>query len=36
MAGGREHIHQIRLLVTINLVLGLITVVVGAAGRYYG
>jgi hypothetical protein len=24
------------LLVTINLILGLITVVVGAAGRYYG
>ena len=31
-----KHIDQIRLLVTINLVLGLITVVVGAAGRYYG
>ena len=30
------HIDQIRLLVTINLILGLITVVVGAAGRYYG
>lgn len=29
-------IDQIRLLVTINLILGLITVVVGAAGRYYG
>ena len=31
-----KHIDQIRLLVTINLILGLITVVVGAAGRYYG
>jgi uncharacterized membrane protein len=29
-----KHIDQIRLLVTINLILGLITVVVGAAGRY--
>ena len=28
-----KHIDQIRLLVTINLILGLITVVVGAAGR---
>ncbi|MBV9239437.1 MAG: CopD family protein [Xanthobacteraceae bacterium] len=31
-----KKIDQIRQLVTINLVLGLITVVVGAAGRYYG
>jgi uncharacterized membrane protein len=31
-----RNIEQIRMLVTINLVLGLITVVVGAAGRYYG
>jgi uncharacterized membrane protein len=31
-----KYIDQIRRLVTINLVLGLITVVVGAAGRYYG
>jgi uncharacterized membrane protein len=31
-----KNIDQIRQLVTINLVLGLITVVVGAAGRYYG
>ena len=31
-----KNIDQIRLMVTINLVLGLITVVVGAAGRYYG
>jgi uncharacterized membrane protein len=31
-----KNIDQIRLMVTINLVLGLITVVIGAAGRYYG
>jgi uncharacterized membrane protein len=31
-----KYIDQIRLLVTINLIFGLITVVVGAAGRYYG
>ena len=31
-----KYIDQIRLMVTINLVLGLITVVIGAAGRYYG
>ena len=31
-----KNIDQIRLLVTVNLVLGLITVVVGASGRYYG
>jgi uncharacterized membrane protein len=31
-----KNIEQIRLLVTINLILGLITVVIGAAGRYYG
>jgi uncharacterized membrane protein len=31
-----KNIEQIRLMVTINLILGLITVVIGAAGRYYG
>jgi uncharacterized membrane protein len=31
-----KNIDQIRLLVTVNLVLGLITVVIGASGRYYG
>jgi uncharacterized membrane protein len=31
-----KHIDMIRRLVTINLALGLITVVIGAAGRYYG
>jgi uncharacterized membrane protein len=31
-----KNIRQIRILVSINLVLGLATVVVGASGRYYG
>lgn len=31
-----KNIEQIRLIVTANLVLGLITVVIGACGRYYG
>jgi uncharacterized membrane protein len=31
-----KNIDQIRLIVTVNLVLGLITVVFGASGRYYG
>jgi uncharacterized membrane protein len=31
-----KNIEQIRLIVTANLVLGLITVVIGASGRYYG
>ena len=31
-----KNIDQIRLLVTVNLVLGLLTVVIGASGRYYG
>jgi uncharacterized membrane protein len=31
-----KNIDQIRLLVTVNLVLGLITAVIGASGRYYG
>jgi uncharacterized membrane protein len=31
-----KNIDQIRLIVTVNLVLGLITVVIGASGRYYG
>jgi uncharacterized membrane protein len=31
-----KNIDQIRLLVTVNLVLGLTTAVVGASGRYYG
>jgi len=33
--GGRQ-IEQIRRLVAINLVLGLITVAIGASGRYWG
>jgi uncharacterized membrane protein len=32
---GNKHIGQIRLLVGSNLVLGLVTVVIGASGRYY-
>jgi uncharacterized membrane protein len=35
-SAAARHIDQIRVLVTINLVLGIVTVVVGAAGRYYG
>jgi uncharacterized membrane protein len=31
-----KNIDQIRLIVTVNLVLGLATVVVGASGRYFG
>jgi uncharacterized membrane protein len=31
-----KNIDQIRLLVTVNLVLGLMTAVIGASGRYYG
>ncbi|MGP0090233.1 MAG: CopD family protein [Xanthobacteraceae bacterium] len=31
-----KNIDQIRLMVTVNLILGLLTVVVGASGRYYG
>jgi uncharacterized membrane protein len=31
-----KNIDQIRLLVTVNLVLGLMTIVIGASGRYYG
>jgi uncharacterized membrane protein len=31
-----KNIWQIRLLVTVNLVLGVITVVIGASGRYWG
>jgi uncharacterized membrane protein len=35
-AAAGEAIGRIRLLVTVNLVLGLVTVVIGASGRYYG
>jgi uncharacterized membrane protein len=34
-AAGRQ-LNQIRMIVAVNLVLGLITVVVGASGRYWG
>lgn len=33
--GGRQ-LGQIRLIVTINLLLGLLTVAIGASGRYWG
>jgi uncharacterized membrane protein len=33
---AEKNIRQIRLLVGINLILGLATVVIGASGRYYG
>ena len=33
---AERNIKQIRILVTVNLVLGLVTVVVGASGRYLG
>ncbi|SRR5260221_9623813 len=34
-AAGRQ-LGQIRLIVTINLVLGLITIIIGSTGRYWG
>jgi uncharacterized membrane protein len=33
---AERNIRQIRLMVQVNLLLGLVTVVVGASGRYYG
>jgi uncharacterized membrane protein len=33
---AERNIKQIRILVMVNLLLGLITVVVGASGRYFG
>ncbi len=33
--GAGRYLEQIRLLVAINLVLGLVTVIVGASGRYW-
>jgi uncharacterized membrane protein len=35
-AEAARHLGQIRLVVAINLVLGLITCVIGASGRYWG
>jgi uncharacterized membrane protein len=32
---AEQNIRQIRFLVTVNLVLGLLTVVIGASGRYF-
>jgi uncharacterized membrane protein len=33
---AEQNIQKIRLLVTVNLILGLLTVVIGATGRYFG
>jgi uncharacterized membrane protein len=33
---AEQNIRQIRLLVTVNLILGLVTVVLGASGPYFG
>jgi uncharacterized membrane protein len=35
-AGAAAQLSQIRIIVTINLVLGLITVALGSSGRYWG
>ena len=34
--GAAAQLNQIRILVTINLILGLITVAIGSSGRYWG
>jgi uncharacterized membrane protein len=36
LAAAGRHLNQIRLIVGINLVLGAVTVVVGASGRWWG
>ena len=33
--GGRQ-LSQIRMIVTVNLVLGLVVVAIGSSGRYWG
>jgi len=35
LPGAGRNLEQIRILVAINLALGLITVVIGASGRYW-
>jgi len=35
-AGGARHLNQIRILVTVNLILGLLNAAIGASGRYWG
>jgi uncharacterized membrane protein len=35
-AAAAAQLNQIRILVTINLALGLITVAIGSSGRYWG
>ena len=34
--GAAEHLGQIRRIVAVNLTLGLLTVLIGASGRYFG
>jgi len=34
--GGARHLNQIRHLVTVNLILGLLIAAIGASGRYWG
>ena len=36
MPPRRAQLNQIRIIVTINLILGLITVAIGSSGRYWG
>jgi len=36
LAAAAKQLDQIRMIVTFNLVLGLVVVVVGATGRYWG
>ena len=35
-AAAAAQLNQIRIIVTVNLVLGLITVAIGSSGRYWG
>jgi uncharacterized membrane protein len=36
LPSGARHLNQIRLIVGVNLILGLITVILGATGRWWG
>jgi uncharacterized membrane protein len=36
LAAGARQLNQIRMIVGFNLVLGLVVVVIGATGRYWG
>ena len=35
-AAAAAQLNQIRIIVTINLILGLVTVAIGGSGRYWG